>query len=287
MARSTVLATVADGGLQLARFRCSPGDRAWREPNHIGGAHVVALPHHTVGIRKRGRSGIVADPNRVILYDPGSRYDRHLIDPEGDRCTILRVETGLLQGLGARAVDGAGFATDALAVAPSVLLRIRLLARMLDRGSVDTLTVEDQLLRLAFDVLQVPVHRPDDRRPATIRVHDRLAEHVREMIAADPTADWRLDDLARALHTAPAHLHRVFRARTRTTIHDHRDRLRLARALDMVLAGSDDLAAVASSVGYSSHSHLTRRFRRVYGTTPSRVRRDGAVGRGEQVMARW
>lgn len=278
MPRQHLLATAAGGDLLLAQFLCPPDDPTWFEPNHISGGHVLAFPHRAVGIHIRGHSGVVADANRVVLYDPGSSYQRHLIDPAGDRCTYIGVQSSLLSTLQAPVLArgaGRGFLTDHVTVTPGVLLGLRRLAAALQGGDVDPLEAEDALLALALAVLRVPLLSGDDHRAATVRAHRRLVEDARAWIGAHHTGTWRLDDLAEALHVAPAHLHRVFRARTGSTIHEHRDRLRLAGALDDVLEGADDLSAVALDAGYSSHSHFTRRFRRLFGVTPSQVRDHG------------
>jgi AraC-like DNA-binding protein len=45
-------------------------------------------------------------------------------------------------------------------------------------------------------------------------------------------------------------------------------RLRLARALDLI-AGYDDLSALAVDLGFSSHSHFSAAFRQSYGHSPT------------------
>jgi AraC-like DNA-binding protein len=49
-------------------------------------------------------------------------------------------------------------------------------------------------------------------------------------------------------------------------------RLRLARSLDL-LADSDDLTDLALDLGFTSHSHFTAAFGKVYGVTPSAFQR--------------
>jgi transcriptional regulator GlxA family with amidase domain len=48
---------------------------------------------------------------------------------------------------------------------------------------------------------------------------------------------------------------------------------RLTAALDDVLDTSRDLATVGVDFGFSSHSHFTAAFRKIFGTTPSLLRR--------------
>jgi AraC family transcriptional regulator len=52
--------------------------------------------------------------------------------------------------------------------------------------------------------------------------------------------------------------------------------LRLGRALDL-LGQYDDLTRLSLDLGFSSHSHFTSAFRRVYGRTPTDFR--GSYGR--------
>jgi AraC-like DNA-binding protein len=48
-------------------------------------------------------------------------------------------------------------------------------------------------------------------------------------------------------------------------------RLRLARALDL-MRDYEDLAALGVELGFSSHSHFTAAFQKMYGRTPSEFR---------------
>jgi len=56
-------------------------------------------------------------------------------------------------------------------------------------------------------------------------------------------------------------------------------RARLASALDAVLDSSAELAGIAMETGFSSHSHLTARFRTAFDITPSALRRAASAGR--------
>ena len=82
-----------------------------------------------------------------------------------------------------------------------------------------------------------------------------------------------LGEIARAVHSSPFHLARVFRARTGFSIHGYRNQLRLCSSLEQVLEPEADLALIARRLGYSSHSHFTVSFRRAFGKPPSAVRR--------------
>jgi AraC-like DNA-binding protein len=100
----------------------------------------------------------------------------------------------------------------------------------------------------------------------------RRAEEVRAMLACEPAAPWRLDEVARAVHCSPFHLARQFRAATGETIARHLLRLRLSLALERIAAGETSLARLASDLGFAHHSHFTDRFHAMFATTPSQLR---------------
>ena len=83
-----------------------------------------------------------------------------------------------------------------------------------------------------------------------------------------------LEGIAGTLGIHPVHMARAFRRHTGETIHETIRRLRVARARDLLLRTDEPIARIAHAVGFCDHSHLTRTFRRLTGTTPSRYRRD-------------
>ena len=56
------------------------------------------------------------------------------------------------------------------------------------------------------------------------------------------------------------------------TISGYRTQLRVRLAALRVIDGGDPLAAVATDLGFASHSHLTTAFGRVLGLRPSELR---------------
>jgi AraC-like DNA-binding protein len=82
-----------------------------------------------------------------------------------------------------------------------------------------------------------------------------------------------LGDVARAVHSSPYHLARVFQQQNGVPIHRYLTRLRLRASLERLQDGAGDLTALALGLGFSSHSHFSDAFRREFGCTPSAVRR--------------
>ena len=96
----------------------------------------------------------------------------------------------------------------------------------------------------------------------------RRVERVRELVAADPTAGWRLETVARAVHCSPYHLAPQFRVATGETVSRYALRLRLALAVQRLADGERRLARLAVELGFAHHSHFSASFRRVFGTSP-------------------
>jgi AraC family transcriptional regulator len=53
---------------------------------------------------------------------------------------------------------------------------------------------------------------------------------------------------------------------------------RMSRARAMILAGKLSVSEIAMALGYSEHSHFTRRFKAKTGVTPSEFARAGRRG---------
>ena len=91
-------------------------------------------------------------------------------------------------------------------------------------------------------------------------VHD--TQCVLDRRAAEPLG---LADIAQTVGASMFHLCRCFRAGTGLTLHEYRTQLRLRGALEALESGDCDLPHLALDSGFSSHSHFTAAFRRVFG----------------------
>lgn len=109
------------------------------------------------------------------------------------------------------------------------------------------------------------------RRPATARAHQRIVDHLREAIAADP-ASLDLQRHAADLGHTPFHISRVFRRATGTTLTQHRNDVRVAVAIDQIGQGQR-LADLAAELGFADQSHLGRVLHRAVQLPPGRLRR--------------
>ena len=81
-----------------------------------------------------------------------------------------------------------------------------------------------------------------------------------------------LAELAAHVALSPYHLLRAFRAETGLPPHAYLENWRIRRAEQLIAAGTP-LAEVSAETGFSSQSHLTRRFRQIIGVTPGQYAR--------------
>jgi AraC-like DNA-binding protein len=158
----------------------------------------------------------------------------------------------------------------------------RLLRAAESPGGADPLGAEEAALAIAEEILGAAAPGPstapaDSMAPGGAAGfpsarHRDLAEGVRTYLGRECRSPLRLEGIAAALGSTPAHLCRVFRRVTGTTIHGYLTRLRLRAALEPLMAGAEDLSGLAFDLGFSSHSHFTCAFRREFGVPPSQLR---------------
>jgi AraC-like DNA-binding protein len=123
-------------------------------------------------------------------------------------------------------------------------------------------TSEADLARPTREMPRCPVEqRGLPRRVGAIRrLHTYLVEHV-----ADPVS---LDDMAAAAGLSKYYLLRAFQRAYGASPRSYLMELRLARARTLLMAGVSP-SRVTYDAGFADHSHLTRRFKRGTGMTPS------------------
>jgi AraC-like DNA-binding protein len=254
------------------RFRCAAGDESWSTENWIGDRHHLVFATRPVVIRQSGHPELCVDRHRAVLYDGDQVYRRQLVHPDGDRADFVAVAADVvheaLEAHGVRTAAEGSFGRPAVPLDDATFLAQRLLFRDLAAGRLDALLAEEQLLRL----VDVVVARCGSGQSAYAgSTHAELAEATAGVLASDLGARLDLTAIGARLHVSPFHLARVFRGQSGTTLHAYREGERLRAAVDQGLAAPRSLSRIAAELGFSSHSHLTARFRQRFGTTPSRL----------------
>lgn len=236
------------------------------------GSHVY--PAHT----HRAWTLLVVDDG-AVRYD----LDRHAHGALRSHVTLLPPHVPH----DGRAATPAGFRKRVLYLEPDVL------GDDVIGAAVDRPALDDDLLRLRVSQLHDVLRRPGDELAAHSRlalVCDRLHRHLtrrvgepachgdaaladrlRDLLDAKVVDGLTLDDAARALGAAPAHLVRSFTAAFGLPPHRYLTGRRVDLARRLLLDGRP-LAEVATAAGFFDQSHLTRHFRRMLGTTPGRYR---------------
>lgn len=107
--------------------------------------------------------------------------------------------------------------------------------------------------------------------PALHHKEQNYTERVARVVAAivaDPTAEHRLDDLARLAHFSPFHFHRIYSSIAGETVASTVRRVRLALATRLLEANDQSVTQVATAVGYDSPQAFTRAFGQFTGQSP-------------------
>lgn len=241
---------------------------------------MLVFPRRFVEIEQDGRDPVIANPNRVILYNAGQRFRRRFVG-EPDLNEAFHFSAGVLRDALSRLDPSLTdrepiFPIASAPISASVYLFQRQVIEAAPRLSDIDLTeaafrVLDATLRDAAPMLlgAGSRHRP----PRAASAHRDAVAAVQRAIAAKPTASHSLKALAAESGVSVYHLCRVFRTETGVTIGRFIHEQRLRRALEDLADPRADLTTIALSYGYSSHSHFTARFGEVFGMPPSAARR--------------
>jgi AraC-like DNA-binding protein len=247
----------------LGAFWCPPDDVRWEQENHVGDVAHVIFPAMPVWIAADGDDPALAGPNHAMFFNAGDVFRRRRFNGRGDRNHFLVVSDDTMHGwlAGRRVPKAVG------KLLPRPYMTVRAIARAVADGA-EALWVEEQLLALGHATVAGAFGHRDHR----LRRTPAVVEEAKALLTERFSERLTLDEVGRAVNVSPFHLARSFRRHTGYTLHEYRTQLRLRAALERLAQGDEDLVHIARAVGYSSHSHLTASFRRVFGVAPSRLR---------------
>jgi AraC family transcriptional regulator len=249
--------------VRVGAFTSLPTDHHFADSGPTGG-HLLVFPRTCVSIQHADREAVVADPTVVMIYNRGQAYRRRAIAPAGDHCDWFAFDAdAILEARGDKDGDR-DRPFGALMFTPSSA-HTYFLAHAALRRLDDPLFVEEASMTLLDEAVLAPVAR--DVSPT----HRELADATRRLLSRCFTERTSLATIADTLGTSAFHLARVFRRATGRTLHAYRTELRIRAAIER-LPETDDLAALAVDLGFSSHSHFTAAFKKLVGVAPSRAR---------------
>lgn len=274
-------------GIAIGTFRARLGDPWFRDSGPI--THpLFVFPRTAVTITHAGERTVVADRNTVMFYNRHQVYTRGVLSPDGDLCDWFSVPE--------EAVVDAASACD-----PSVVDRpqrpFRHVAgpcpaafyarqrQVVEAGSGPF--TEDEVLDLLRGVVLAAYRArgtaPVRLAPRAARTRRDLVEAARALAAVRYREKLTTAGVAGELGVSHFHLSRVFKEESGVGLHEHINQLRLRRALVQLADPRRSLVEIALELGFSSHSHFTAAFRRVFAVSPSRwrelVARSGRAGR--------
>lgn len=136
----------------------------------------------------------------------------------------------------------------------------------------DTLFGEGLVIAIASRLVQCH-SRTTFQQPALRRGRSEV-RRVRDLLHADIATDHHLEQLAAHVGLSAFHLGRLFKAETGQTIHAYLLGLRLNRAKYLLRQTAKSVTEIANECGFYDQSHLTRYFRRAFGSSPLQARNE-------------
>lgn len=226
-------------------------------------------------IRYRGETH-VAPAGRLVLLDPWETHTGEVFSAEGWHYRNLYPGPGLLERLAAEET-GRIHCAPFVPHFPEPVVRDPELAAAMDtlHGSLgssgDALERQSRLLSVYANLLArhakpSPGWRPAGREPRAVAL-------VREYLEAHQARNVSLDELSAVANLSKYHLLRVFRRTVGLSPHAYLNQLRVGRAKALLSSGVP-VAMAAREAGFVDQSHLTKRFKGVFGVTPGRYARE-------------
>ena len=99
-------------------------------------------------------------------------------------------------------------------------------------------------------------------------------ERARELVHARFRERLRASEVADEVSVHPVHLSRNFREHYGVPLSSYIRRLKLEWVAEQLVSSDEPISNLALRAGFSDQSHLTRRFKRRFGVTPARYRRE-------------
>jgi AraC-like DNA-binding protein len=264
----TPLLTSRTGLVERVECRSLKGSLSREE---YSGEFQIAFPYRGAFIWHVGDDAVVSDPNQVLFVRAGEPFRIGApAAPEFGEVIITPSHAAMRD-----VCETAGFDLERhpLFIARSCRITPQLqrvtwqfLHQSHQQGFAD-LQADELLFGVLTGALQLSpplfAQAPQTRR---------LIRRAKEFLATNFRARIQLADVASAVGASPAYLTDVFRRFEGVPIYAYLTQLRLGRAL-LDLPHTEDLTALALVLGFSSHSHFTFAFRRLFGCTPSEFRR--------------
>jgi AraC family transcriptional regulator len=232
----------------------------------------LVFSYRGVYVRHVGPDQAVAEANQVLFFNAFEGYRISHPVPGGDASLTLVISEAMLRELAPTNLvrDGANllFRQPRLRIDGRTQALVALLRHSLRQKIAEPLEAES----LSLTLIQRALGPRTTHAPGATFGRQRLVDRVKLVLASDLERRWTLAEIAAEVRGSPVYLTQVFQQVEGLPLYRYQLRLRLARALDL-LVHYDDLTDLSQHLGFSSHSHFSAAFREAYGRSPSEFRR--------------
>jgi len=250
---------------------CCQGSSPHPSAEECATATQLVFPYRGVYVRHLGHDQAVAEANQVLFFNATEGYRVTHPVPGGDACLTLAISEAQLRELAPLTFlrDGAtlAFRHQRLRIDARAQALVALLRHSLRQNIAEPLEAES----LALTLVQRALGAHTTHAAGASVGRRRLVDRAKLVLASDPARRWTLAEIAAEVPGSPVYLTQVFQQVEGLPLYRYQLRLRLARALEL-LALYDDLTALSLDLGFSSHSHFSAAFRKLYGRSPSEFR---------------
>jgi AraC-like DNA-binding protein len=253
--------------LELNHAHC----RSQEFPRHFHEEYVIGVMEQGLERVSCGGTVYVAGPGTLILFNPGQSHASSSIDDAGFARRMFYPAADMLRSV-LTALTGR---EQAAPVFPQPILNSRSgqvasLLMQLHIGLEQPSSRLEQESEFAVVIERLvrthALNQADPPRVGRERTHVRL---VRDFLEAHYAENLSLTELASVANLSTFHLLRAFREEFGLPPFEYQNQVRLARARQLLRQGMP-IARVASEIGYSDQSHMTKHFKRFLGITPGK-----------------
>lgn len=101
----------------------------------------------------------------------------------------------------------------------------------------------------------------------------RWVKSLLDILHSDLTANDTLDELSKQVYVHPIHLAKFFKKHTGLTVGAYRRKIRIEKALELLLNTDEPVVSIAHSLGFFDSAHFVRLFSQTYRCSPHQFRR--------------
>ncbi|WCE32329.1 AraC family transcriptional regulator [Vibrio sp. SCSIO 43137] len=252
--------TLSEGSFSNFRF----------EPHYHIDFHV-GLVIQGVQEQKVAGEKVLLGPGRVVVMPPGEVHDGITYQGSDYKLNTFRITPEMLDQSYQDIFDSNKQALFSAAMLEDNLLSAQLSAlffALKQGGSLSSLPVEEEWLKVMNPILgRLSKTREQDIKGGLSQRHwSWVQEFCRENMSEKMT----LAQLADITGLSRYQLLRRFEKNVGLTPHNWLTQLRLEYACRRMRCSDDNIASIASEVGFYDQSHFNRAFKNAYGVAPSR-----------------